>query len=487
MGEQDAEQVFAQIASQKGFLSEDQIEECRRIYRELASSGEPRQSLVRIAYDRGYLSREQLQEFRDELRERGIYPRMGGYELIEKLGRGSMGLVYKANQLSLQRTVALKILEPKYFRDDKYVERFRQEALLAAKLNHSNAVQIYDVEQIKNRHFIVMEYIDGESVRKVLKRGRIPERRSLEIVRDISNALGKAHEKGIIHRDIKPANILINSDGVPKISDLGLAKDMSAGVGEDIEETSMAVGTPRFMSPEQCRGETDIDRRSDIYSLGITLFEMVCGDPPFTAPTRRKTIEKHVHEPLPNPGSFYHSLSDGTCRLLKKMTSKDPDDRVQRCDELVDLIEAILVGGGIPEALKVVTRPRSDQGEEKASDQQSTGAVMGKSDIRIDSSHLKNARESQGEKAKSAEIKDEDLAFEETDFEVNVGKVVDESGAQNGGEELKEADWDTTGAATTPGKTGGTRSWPLSLWAIGLGIGLVVLLILLVLLVIGAL
>ena len=266
---------------------------------------------------------------------------LSGYELIAQIGEGGMGAVYKARQVSLDRIVALKVLRADLNADQRFVERFRREALLAAKIEHPNAVRIYDAGEDRGRHFIVMEYVEGTCLDGLLHEGPMEERRALAIASGVARTLAIAHARGIVHRDIKPANILLTPDGKPKLADLGIAKHLTGGAIPRLEsgDTSGPIGTPHYMSPEQCRGDTDIDGRADIYSLGATLFHMVCGRFPFEGDTTLAVMQKQVDEPLPDPKSINTGVSDGTAALIRRMMEKSQKMRPQSCEELIAAIE----------------------------------------------------------------------------------------------------------------------------------------------------
>ncbi|MBS3763144.1 MAG: protein kinase, partial [Planctomycetes bacterium] len=240
---------------------------------------------------------------------------------------------------------AIKVLPGELARDEMYVGRFEREAKLAAQISHPNAVQIYDVGEEGGRHFIVMEYVEGVSVSELLEEGPLEQKEALRITRDVAKALARAHEKGIIHRDIKPANILVSSEGTVKVADLGLAKRVG---GSDsmlsLTKTGTSPGTPGYMSPEQCQGSKNIDNRTDIYSLGVTLFHMVCGEQPFTGDTPMNVLYQHVNEPLPDPQKINPAVGNATADLIRSMTAKDPDARMPNCKKTVARIEAILSG-----------------------------------------------------------------------------------------------------------------------------------------------
>ena len=273
---------------------------------------------------------------------RSAYPRLAGYEILQKIGVGATGAVYKARQLSLDRLVALKVLKPRLAQDEQYVERLQREARLAARLSHPNAVQIHDVREDAGRHYIVMEYVDGETVAHLLARSSLEEGAALEIIADVADALCAAHSEGIVHRDIKPGNILLTSDGMAKLSDLGIARDVRRDSEGTLFGTARTPGTPRYMSPEQCSGKIDIDGRSDIYSLGATLFHMLCGRPPFDAPDSAVVARMHREEPAPDPLGLNPSVSGAAASLIADMLAKDPDRRIQSCEELVERIEGML-------------------------------------------------------------------------------------------------------------------------------------------------
>ena len=335
--------LFVSIGLELGYLTEDQAAECREDQAKLTEMGYSR-SLARIAHEKGLLSTEQTRAIRREMLRRGVLPRLGGYELIAKLGEGGMGVVYKARQLSLRRLVALKVLAPDLARNTGYVQRFHREARLAAQLSHPNAVQVFDVGQDGGRHFIVMEYVDGSNLEERLQEGALDERRALAIIRDIAGALHQAHERGIVHRDIKPANILLAADGTAKLSDLGIAKDVSGKMSVSLTRTGGVIGTPHYMSPEQCEGRKDIDRRSDIYSLGITFYHMVTGREPFTGASPLAVMRHHLDTPLPDPASTGAAVSRATIRLIYAMTAKDREQRIADCHALITQVEKALSG-----------------------------------------------------------------------------------------------------------------------------------------------
>ena len=270
--------------------------------------------------------------------------RLGGFELIAKVGRGGMGTVYKAMQLSMNRVVAVKILYPRLAADRTYIERFSREAQAAASLNHRNIVQGIDAGEASGYYYFAMEFVDGETVHQMITReGALEERLALTIVKDVAHALSHAHRYGIVHRDIKPGNIMVTQGGVTKLCDLGLAqpivKDRYAP-----QRTGTAVGTPYYISPEQARGEGNVDIRSDIYSLGASFYRMVVGEVPFDAPTPAEILRKHIRDLLPWPKARNPRISDHTCFLIAKMMAKGVAERYETPAELVQDLDRVLAG-----------------------------------------------------------------------------------------------------------------------------------------------
>jgi serine/threonine protein kinase len=258
--------------------------------------------------------------------------RFGAYEILEELGSGGMGKVYRAKNLTLERIVALKTLAPVFSTDQAFVQRFLKEARAAARLNHPNIVQIYDFGCVEGTYYLAMEYVDGESLRAYLKRSRLGERDALLVIRHALRALAVAHAEGIIHRDIKPDNLMLTAKMELKLVDLGIAKR----VGEDqgLTQTGEAVGTPQYISPEQIRGLKDIDARADIYSLGATFYHLLTGHPPYKGTSGALVMSMHLTEALPDPRKYVPELSEGVCRVLRKMMAKQREERYRNVYEL---------------------------------------------------------------------------------------------------------------------------------------------------------
>ncbi|MCD6452546.1 MAG: protein kinase [Acidobacteria bacterium] len=257
----------------------------------------------------------------------------GKYEVISELGRGGMAIVFKARDLKLDRLVAIKVLPPEFAYDIEFLRRFHHEAKIAAKLDHPNIISIYEVGEADGLTYFAMSYIDGETLADYIKRtGPIPTSEAIRITKDIASALSYAHKRGIIHRDIKPENILLDQEGRIKVTDFGIAK---AAYGTTLAtRTGVSLGTPHYMSPEQARGKP-IDKRSDLYSLGIVMYEMVTGRVPFEGVDITSIMYQHVHETPDPPRKMNKDLPEWLERIILHLLAKDPDARFQTADDLI--------------------------------------------------------------------------------------------------------------------------------------------------------
>ena len=336
------DEKFAEAALEQKLVSRDHIQKCLAEIKRSESFGQAI-PLDALLVRKRLITREQADAVLNALTRKRALGRIGGFELMEEIGRGGMGTVYKARQISMDRMVALKVLPPHLAKNKAYIERFFKEARAVARLSHINIIQGYDVGEASGYYFFAMEFIDGESVAaRLIRDGRVSEAESLNVVEQICRALAHAQSvAGIIHRDIKPDNIMITKSGMAKLADLGLAKSAGEGAAGDI-----AAGTPHYVSPEQARGQADVDTRSDIYSLGATLFHMVTGQPPFDGPTPEAIINLHATQEVPAPRGINAALSTNVCKLIATMMAKSPDDRYQSPDELLQDIS--LVKEGIP-------------------------------------------------------------------------------------------------------------------------------------------
>src|SRR5262245_34567631 len=295
---------FGAIAIKLGFTTLERVDECLKLQEKMKQLGVGVRKLGEIMMQKGYLTDAQAKEIFKYQGSRGGHVAIAGYKIITKIGQGSMGSIYKALQISMDRIVAIKVLAPRYAANPRFRERFLREARAVARLNHPNIIQGIDVGESNGIHYFAMEYIDGPTVGELLKRGgALDEKRALDISTQVARALNHAFQNGIIHRDIKPDNVMRTRDGVAKLCDLGLAKVSSEEVtggeqGAAGTKPGASMGTPYYISPEQARGEPDVDTRSDIYSLGASFYHMVAGDVPYPGETAAVVISKHLTEPI---------------------------------------------------------------------------------------------------------------------------------------------------------------------------------------------
>lgn len=267
------------------------------------------------------------------------------YEILEKIGTGGMGNVFKAHDRKLDRIVAIKVLKLEYNEDNNFIRKFKRESLAAASISHPNIVSIYDVgtEKIQDKevHYIVMEYIDGKTLKDLInEEGRLSEKRALNYCIQIAEALKVAHSKHIVHRDIKSQNIMVTRDDRIKVTDFGIAR---VADNTTVTATNAVMGSVHYFSPEQARG-AKVDNRSDIYSLGIVLFEMLTGRLPFDADNPVSVALMQVQSQMPRPSEFIKSLDPSVDALVLKMTEKDPDDRYKDVFELIKDIKDYTMG-----------------------------------------------------------------------------------------------------------------------------------------------
>jgi serine/threonine protein kinase len=260
-----------------------------------------------------------------------------GYLIQEKLGEGGMGTVYRALEVNLDRLVAIKVLNADVARDSSIGERFRAEARAQAHLNHTNIATLYNFLILDGNAMMVMEYIDGESFQQLVdRRGPLPSQELIPLFKQALLGLGAAHRMGIVHRDIKPSNIMVNKSGIVKVMDFGIAKAMSGS--RTLTRTGIQVGTVFYMSPEQVKGER-VDIRSDIYALGVTLYEMLTAHVPFSANSDFQVLSDHVNTAPPLPTKFYPYIPKGVENIVLMSLEKSPDDRFQTVEEFGAALE----------------------------------------------------------------------------------------------------------------------------------------------------
>lgn len=267
--------------------------------------------------------------------------RLGKYLIEKKLGQGGMGAVYLARDSELRRQVAIKVLPKDKASNPTLVRRFKAEAQAAAQLRHDNIVAVYDSDEADGYLFIAMEYVDGQDLHEMInRRGKIPVKRSIEMIKQVVAALQHAHEHKIVHRDIKPSNLLIRRDGMVKITDLGLARSVDDTIETGITRAGTTVGTVDYMAPEQARNSKLADIRSDLYSLGCTWFQMLTGHAPYPEGSLTNKLQAHAVKPIPDPRAENDNVTEGLVAVIQRMMAKKPEDRYQTPAELLKDLEA---------------------------------------------------------------------------------------------------------------------------------------------------
>ena len=271
---------------------------------------------------------------------------VGPYRIIEQLGQGGMATVYKAYHASLDRYVALKVLHTAFHQDQTFITRFQREARVVARLEHPNIVPIYDYSEHESRPFLVMKYIEGDTLKARLNQGPLTSEEIEQVVNSVGAALAYAHKQGILHRDVKPSNVMIATDGAMYLADFGLARIAEAG--ESTMSSDSIMGTPQYISPEQAMGKKDLDAGTDIYSFGVMLYEMVVGQVPFSADTPFSIIHDHIYTPLPLPKKVNPNVPEPVQRVLLKALAKDRLDRYTATEELMTAFKEAWTEAGVP-------------------------------------------------------------------------------------------------------------------------------------------
>ncbi|HKS15988.1 MAG TPA: serine/threonine-protein kinase, partial [Planctomycetota bacterium] len=304
----------------------------------LKESTRANESLERILLEKRIINHEQAALARRRLKggQPTGAPEIPNYQILDVLGSGGAGTVYRARQVSMDRIVAIKVLSPRLAKDQNYLDRFFREARAAAKLSHPNLIVAHDVGAHAGTYYMVMEYVAGATLQQLLdSQGALEESRVVDVAIQVSKALEVAHRNGMIHRDVKPANILLGSDGQAKLFDLGLARE---GVGAS---EGKAVGTPRYISPEQAKDSPNVDIRSDLYSLGATMYHLVTGQLPFQAETGQQMLAKHVAEKLVPAHVRNPKVSTDLSAIISRLMEKHPDNRIQRPADVIAALESI--------------------------------------------------------------------------------------------------------------------------------------------------
>jgi len=335
--------LFGKLAVDQGLCTD---EELRRSIQELKERRKVDPLMLQdLMVELGYVTASQAERLKTSVKESKVTAQqIPGYKIIGKVGAGAMAVVYKARQISLNRTVAIKVLPRRFSENPEYVQRFYKEGQAAGKLNHPNIVQAIDVGEAGGYHYFVMEFVEGKTIADDINAGHLfGEQEAIEIMIQVCHALQHAHAHGLVHRDVKPKNIMINKQGVVKLADMGLARETT-----DIEaaqsEEGKAYGTPYYIAPEQIRGKIDIDGRADIYGLGATFYNMVTGRVPFTGDDSAEIMKKHLKEKLVPPDHINTSLSAGVSEVIEIMMAKHREDRYSNVEEVLTDLEALREG-----------------------------------------------------------------------------------------------------------------------------------------------
>jgi len=337
--------IFGKMALDQGLCTNEELRHCLE---EAEARRATNPTLLKdLLVERGYLTKTQAHRVGNAIKEaRGSTAahQIPGYLILGKLGAGAMAVVYKARQLSLDRIVAIKVLPKKFTENKEYVERFYKEGKAAGKLNHANIVQAVDVGEAGGYHYFVMEYVEGKTLYDDLAEGKVyGEREALDVIIQVAEALRHAHSVGLIHRDVKPKNIMINKEGIVKLADMGLARQTTDFEAAKMEK-GKAYGTPYYISPEQIRGEMDVDGRADIYGLGATFYHLVTGRVPFMADDPTEVMRKHLKDQLVPPDHINTSLSAGVSEVIEVMMAKNKKDRYSSVEELLIDLKAVRAG-----------------------------------------------------------------------------------------------------------------------------------------------
>ncbi len=357
-------QLFGETAVARGFITREQLEAA------LAKQEvNPDRSLGEILVGMGLITQPQataIEKLKAALQRSGapaddegaglIGLTLGGCLVLERLAEGSMGTTYRAHHMRLDRDVVVKVLHPRLMNIEGNLERFAREARAAATLEHPAIVSVYDFDTAHGYHFIVMQYVKGQDLRQVLEtRGALGLRRGLWIGARVLEGLGHAHAHRIVHRDVKPANLLITPEPRVKIADFGLVRILSSSTSEEISVFGEIIGTPQYMAPEQATGD-DFDHRADIYSLGVTLFELISGRPPFSGNSTLEVLEKQIVEPLPDLRELVADATPEVQAFLERLCAKAMDARFASAEEALAELQQLRFTEGATRRISATER-----------------------------------------------------------------------------------------------------------------------------------
>jgi serine/threonine protein kinase len=356
------------LVQDMGLATSTEVEFCREQQKQASDPNQ--RSLADLLVEHAFITANQAKRIRFHLDERKN-SQIPGYQIICKVGKGAMATVYKAKQLSLDRIVAVKVLPKKMSDNQEFVERFYKEGRAAARLSHNNIVQAIDVgSSPDNYHYFAMEYVEGKTLYDMM----VPppagdghvfgEAETLDIMIQMADALAHSHARGLIHRDVKPKNIILTPAGVAKLTDLGLARAHDDDEAAQ-SEAGKAYGTPYYISPEQIRGDVNIDFRADIYSLGATMYHLLTGRPPFEAETPSAVMHKHLKQPLKPPDHVNPELSAGISEIIEVAMAKSRDERYASTEDMLEDLRAVRAGVAPTHAKRVASLDQLAQLEEK--------------------------------------------------------------------------------------------------------------------------
>lgn len=346
-----SDSILARLVVEQNFATNDEVveaqKEARTLAQKRAAAGEPepaRTSLGELLVNKQLITTRQLERLRAQVDAERKGQTIPGFNILGKLGAGAMATVFKARQLSLDRLVAIKVLPRKFSSNPDFIDRFYAEGRAAAQLNHPNIVQAYDVGKAGEFHYFVMEYVEGSTVYdQIVQKKRFSEQEALDIIIQVAEALEHAHAKGLIHRDVKPKNVMISKSGVVKLADMGLARAISDREAAEAE-AGKAFGTPYYISPEQVRGEVNVDQRADIYSLGATLYHMLTGRVPFEGKDPNDVMRAHLKQAIVSPDHVNPKLSADVSEVIEMMMAKRPEERHQNVTDLLEDLRAVRKG-----------------------------------------------------------------------------------------------------------------------------------------------
>jgi serine/threonine-protein kinase len=362
----------------RGLATAVEIEACKSHRAKLAAKDETKGLLEIMVAARVLTENQSKRVLKEIVGDTNRKLEIPGYQIIEKLGKGSMGIVYKGRQIAVDRIVAVKILLDALAQNKEFIKRFDREAKIAAKLSHNNIVNAIDAGEVNGYHYFVMEYVEGHNIKDELDKNKVfEEKEAIEIVMAVAEALKHAHQRGLIHRDIKPENVILTKDGGVKLADLGLAR-LTADEKWAMSEAGMAIGTPYYISPEQVRGQVDVDIRADIYSLGATLYHMVTGSVPYGGDTPGEVMRKHVDKNITftPPDHINTKLSAGVGMVVETMMAKNRENRYRNPDDLILDLKCLLQGESPmiaaqkPDTLAVLSEGDAEQLEHGMSEEE---------------------------------------------------------------------------------------------------------------------